>query len=229
MLIQKIEKSPAAKIEEQLCQVAAAREALAQERFGNGVTVWRGQIEGAGEVRSVLPATAYGSRETASLYAMHANYRSLARAGDEPFVMPAVLRPKRIFATATPDDADPFVDLDVIAACFGRDAAERMARELAGHIQDTNAFEEISAETGIDDPAEMVRLWPGSIERLPCVLMHEALRLEWFTDALRDAGYDAVLTKISFHKPLPSRCIGGGAWRAGSVFSPGAPAPGRSP
>lgn len=167
MLIQKIEKSPAAKIEEQLCQVAAAREALAQERFGNGVTVWRGQIEGAGEVRSVLPATAYGSREAASLYAMHANYRSLARAGDEPFVMPAVLRPKRIFATATPDDADPFVDLDVIAACFGRDAAERMARELAGHIQDTNAFEEISAETASTIP----RRWSdcGRVQSSGCL------------------------------------------------------------
>lgn len=193
MLIQRIDECPAAQQEAAIRKGVEAREKLIRELFAHGVQVWRGQIEGAGEIRSALPATAYGSREAASLYAMQANDRSLAKPGDEPFVTPAVLRPKRVFAAAMPDDEDPFVDLEVVAVCFGRDTAERLARELAGHVQDTNSFEEISAETGIDDPAEMVRLWPGTVQRLPCVLMHEALRLEWFADTLREAGYDAVL------------------------------------
>lgn len=193
MLIQEIDGSLEARMMALIRRTFEARSGLIHRMFENGVQVWRGQIEGAGEVRSVLPTTTYGSREAASLYAMQANDRSLARPGDQPFVMPAVLRPRRVFAAAMPDDADPFVDLDVILACLGRSAAERLARELSGHIQDTNAFEELSAETGMDDPAEMVGLWPGTVQRLPCVLMHEALRLEWFADTLREAGYDAVL------------------------------------
>lgn len=39
---------------------------------------------------------------------------------------------------------------------------------------------------------------------------------------------DVILTRTRRHKPLPSRCIGGGARRAAGAFSPGAPAPGRS-
>lgn len=48
-------------------------------------------------------------------------------------------------------------------------------------------------------------------------------------DALRAALTEGRLTKIKRHKPLPNHCIGGGARRAGALFSPAAPVTGHNP
>lgn len=160
----------------------------------DGILLWRGQQEGGGMVRSVLPTTAYGTRQAASAYAMASNDPSLEPALPSAFVMPAVLGPRSVFACSAVEDHDPFIDLDTVLACFGREVAEHLAQACAGTIRQTSAFEELAQLSGIGDPLEMVRAWPARLDYLPPVLMHEALRETTFVEALRKLGHDAVRT-----------------------------------
>lgn len=168
------------------------RNGLAALEAIRGLTVWRGQRRG-GEIESMLPTVCFGSRETACVYAESPNDRTIVEEDVSPVVFAARLAPSKVFAPFGPGDGDPFIDLETINALLGRDAARRICAEAGEAMRNTNAWGDISAETGFDDLLEAFDAWPEKIPFMPPVLAHEAMRLGWFVDGLRDAGYDAAL------------------------------------
>lgn len=56
----------------------------AAQAAAGGIAVWRGQRDGAGTLRSVLPSTAYSNCEVASAYAEHPNDPAIDRRRPSP-------------------------------------------------------------------------------------------------------------------------------------------------
>ena len=170
----------------EICE-AAAKKVLEQ------VTVWRGQWGGEAGLRSALPTIAFGSHAAATIYAHSPNDRTLSAAAPAPQVFEARLTPSRVYARMMPDAGDSFLDLDVVAEDFGDDMVDLLIREFGSHIKDTGSFEHLFSEHGIDLP-QMPAAWrEGRLPYLPPMQAYLALQQPEFVEALRGAGYDAVL------------------------------------
>lgn len=165
----------------------AARAALAVQ------PVWRGQ-RCTEAMQSRLPTLCFGDRETASLYAIDPNDRTAVDTHSDPVVFPAVLHARRVFAPWAPGNGDPFLDIEDVAALFGRAAARRLVAELEGTMRDTGAWEELSQAHPFASPLDAFDAWPETCPFLPPAQMYQALLCDWFVEILRAHGYDAVLT-----------------------------------
>lgn len=155
--------------------------------------VYRGQWCGSGGLRSALPTMAFGTIEAARIYAEHPNDDRFAEGREiHAELFEARLIPRKIYARCGIDDHDPFFDLDVIAAEFGREVLRAIVSEHGAAVTETNGYEDLHVQTGLD-LEEMIEAWPSGIAHLPPVPGHLALRVPEFVAALQVAGYDAVM------------------------------------
>lgn len=154
--------------------------------------VHRGQWCGSDGLRSALPTMTFGTHRAAAHYASIPNDRDLARDQHiSPAIFTARLAATRVYCRTQLAHCDPFFDLDVLMNDFGRDLVEAVVRTCADSIRNTNAFEEMHAETGLSLDA-MVAAYPDKLAWLPPVDAHIALREPAMIAALQAAGYDAV-------------------------------------
>ena len=89
------------------------------------------------------------------------------------------------------EDTDPYIDLDVIGAEFGRDVVLSIVSDAMDAIEDTGGFIDLYEETGLS-LIGMIKAWPEQVDRLPPVPAYLALQVDEFVEALKAAGYDAV-------------------------------------
>lgn len=164
----------------------------AVRRHLENTTVYRGQWCGSDEIASELPAIAFGSQDAASTYATTPNQVVKARTMEQhPVVFAARLHMERPYCLTRIEHCDPFLDLDIVGEEFGRDVVEALVRDWGEAIENSNAFEEMSADTGrtLD---EMVAAWPSSQEQLPPIEAYHAIDTPEFLSALKTAGYDGM-------------------------------------
>lgn len=175
---------------EQVLKTLERNDALARAHLQETV-LWRGQRRSA-EIETRLGSICFGDRHTASFYAESLNDRTFTEHADQisPVVYPAILVPRKIFAPDPPGSGDPFIDIHVVEALFGRDVARMFVRDLSSCMESTNTWEEISEETGHTDVLSAF----DAGARMPPALSHEAYRLGWFIDLLHEDGYEAALT-----------------------------------
>jgi hypothetical protein len=154
--------------------------------------VFRGQWCGGQGLRSNLPSFAFGSREAAETYATDPNDRTLAEGQTpEPVLFEAKLNVSQIYCKTSLKNCDPFFDLDVLGAEFGREVIEAICEAKGGAAENTQGYMDLEEETG-RTLTEMVAAWPEDQDRLPPIDAYLALDVPELAQAMQAAGYDGV-------------------------------------
>lgn len=131
---------------------------------GRPLVVYRGEhgapmaLPGERLFQSRLGSISFGSAEAASFYALEPNNRNDRPVA--PRVYPVVLSITNPIIN-NPDD--PFIDLRAIEAALGQEHALRIARKFAHAVQNTNCWEEMSAELGVTTIEEAAQKHPGRL------------------------------------------------------------------
>lgn len=161
---------------------------LITDEDGKPLVLYRGQ-HGSTSIQTRLPSISFGTTSAASLYANSPNDQGKDTVAKNPNVTRAHLKIKKPMLN---DVDDPFMDLSVLIDAVSDKVVRAAAVRHADHIENTNNWDDISSETGIDFVGQFLEKYP---ERLADLYTHAFPLFDdtKVIDALNDAGFDGAI------------------------------------
>lgn len=161
---------------------------LIKDEHGLPLVTWRGEHgPDNGAFQSRLPSLAFGTRETALLYAESPNDGSAFPIAHR--ITPAYLR---ICNPIINDIDDPFLDLAILISAIGYAATRDLALRHAQHILATGNWEENFQPQWGTDVANLLTSVPdalGELYLLAYVILDDPVAIT----ALKNAGFDGAI------------------------------------
>lgn len=137
--------------------------------------------------RTKLPSLSFGSLEAAKIYATLPNDRRMT-----PVASRVIKAELKIANPCINQTLDSFIDLSVIRDTLGHSWVERILTEFSMELKDTNVFEEMSVELGIDTVEELAAKHSECVDDL-CIMVYHLLDNPKFIKAMKDHGYDGAI------------------------------------
>lgn len=155
---------------------------------GKPIRVYRGQHGDSNDwTESLIGSLSFGSAESASAYALQPNVQSMKALF--PKVFPVFLTIKNPFINRSDD---PFMDLSYYCELFGMAETIRIALKFKDYVEHTNAWMELSEESGFDCIEDLIASQPTKLLQLYFEL-YALLDDPEEVCRLRAAGYDGAI------------------------------------
>lgn len=161
---------------------------------GDPVMVFRGEhsecTPSTAVFQSRCTTLSFSDAESASLYAMQPNDRSLySQEHSNPRVFPCYLSIKKPIVN---EPSDPFMEFGHLADQIGKDEALRVFQRFSEHAENSSLFEELSAEHGVTSFADVAQLLPEKLDEMiinTWVLMDDPQ----FIQCIKAKGFDGAI------------------------------------
>jgi hypothetical protein len=167
--------------------VNALKGTKAVDKEGRPVMAYRGEYGPSDKLSTELGSYSFGTRDAANLYATEPNnFNAVTEAMK---VFPAQLSIRKPLIN-TP--GDPFIDLPVLRKALGKKEFDRVVRENADRIENTNAFEELADAKGYTSVLDLIKKNSKDLDNLATEL-YPILDDPRAVKALQRRGYDGAI------------------------------------